>query len=156
MSEHDDKINFPAVEMRTEVMDGITYVFDAVRGGWLVLTPEERVRRHAIGFLMSYCGAELRSIATEYPVGLNGTAQRADIVVFGGDGKPSALVECKAPDVRIDKAVFAQAVRYNSVLGARHIILTNGHRHFCYEKTSDGYRACKSFPDLRIDGSASR
>lgn len=136
--------------MRTAVKDGITYVFDIVRGGWLVLTPEERVRRRTIGFLMSHCGAELRSIATEYPVDLNGTAQRADIVVFDGNGRPSALVECKAPEIHIDKGVLAQAVRYNSVLGARYVILTNGHRHFCYENTAAGYRPMPQFPDLRI------
>ncbi|MBP3483059.1 MAG: type I restriction enzyme HsdR N-terminal domain-containing protein [Alistipes sp.] len=150
MPAYDDKINFPAVDMRTKVENGETYVFDIVRGGWLVLTPEERVRRHAIGFLMSHCGAELRSVATEYPVGLNGTSQRADIVVFDGECRPAALVECKATDVRIGPDVLAQAVRYNSVLGARYIILTNGIRHFCYERTASGYRPMSRFPDLRI------
>jgi hypothetical protein len=36
------------------------------------------------------------------------------------------LVECKAPDVAIDEQVVAQAVRYNSVVGATHIMVTNG------------------------------
>ena len=94
-------------------------LYDPLRRKEVADTPEERVRRHAIGFLMSHCGAELRSVATEYPVGLNGTSQRADIVVFDGECRPAALVECKATDVRIGPDVLAQAVRYNSVLGAR-------------------------------------
>lgn len=75
------ELNFPAVELRRIERDGRTYVPDVVRGGYLVLTPEEWVRRHVIGYLTGYCGVELRTVMTEYPVDLNGTPQRADVVV---------------------------------------------------------------------------
>lgn len=113
-----------------------------------MLTPEEYVRRHLIGYLIAECGAELRSIITEYPVSLNGTAQRADVAVVDRSGKVVLLAECKAPDVAIDKSVLSQAVRYNSVLCARYIILTNGIRHYCYERTDDGYLPMRGFPKL--------
>jgi type I site-specific restriction endonuclease len=110
-----------------------------------VLTPEEWVRRHVLGFL----GVEAARISQEHPVVVNGTAQRADIVVFGSDGRPLVLVECKAPGVAVSDAVLAQAFRYNAVLGARYVMLTNGLDHYIYEVTPDGkYAALKEFPAL--------
>ena len=80
---------------------------------------------------------------------IGGTAQRADIVVFG-PARPLLLVECKAPGVAIDNATLAQAFRYNAVLGARHVMLTNGLDHYIY-RVSDGgeYTPLKDFPDLK-------
>ena len=143
------KLNFPPVELhlrRNE--DGQLTIPDLVRGGYKVLTPEEWVRRHLIGYLVSECGIELRSIITEYPVSLNGTSQRADVVVADSSGNPLILAECKSTDVQINKAVLAQAVRYNSVLKARYIILTNGLHHYCYEHTEDSYLPMRGFPKL--------
>lgn len=150
MEEQQPKLNFPPVELNERLdSEGRLSIPDIIRGGYIVLTPEERVRRHLIGWLMSECGAELRSIITEHPVSLNGTAQRADVVVSDRNGKPLLLAECKAPDIQIDRSVLAQAVRYNSVLGARYIVLTNGIRHYCYEHTDDGgYLPLREFPKL--------
>jgi hypothetical protein len=64
------------------------------------------------------------------------------------NARPLALVECKAPDVKIDSAVFEQATRYNAVVNARYIILTNGMEHYCYEHCSEGYTALTTFPNL--------
>jgi hypothetical protein len=142
------QINFPAIDLNVKVIDGQQFVWDSLRGKYLLLTPEERVRRHAISFLVSHCGVLPHSIAQEYPVPINGTAQRADIVVVGKDLAPIILVECKAPEVDIDRAVLAQATRYNAVLKARYIILTNGHQHLCVELTAEGYRRLPHFPKI--------
>ena len=86
---------------------------------------------------------------TEYPVMLNGQSQRADIVVVGCDAKPLLLVECKAADVDIDQGVLDQAVRYNSVVGARFLMLTNGLKTFCLESLGEGrYTKLTSLPKL--------
>lgn len=141
------KLNLPPADLRIRRHDdGRDYIPDIIRGGYLLLTPEEWVRRHLIAFLLGHCGVELRSMVTEYPVPLNGTAQRADLVIVEPSGQPLLLAECKAPDVTIDKGVFAQAVRYNSVLHARYIILTNGLRHYCYERHEDDYLPLREFP----------
>ncbi len=102
----------------------------------------------AIAFLISHCGVLPHSIAQEYSVKINGTAQRADIVVVGKDLKPAILVECKAPEVAIDNNVLSQAARYNTILGARYIILTNGHKHLCLELKDGKYSALRSFPQM--------
>lgn len=128
---------------------GGLHVWDVVRGRWLLLTPEEWVRRHVLGLLTDRAGVSPTSIVQEYPVEVNGQAQRADIVVFGASAKPLMLVECKAPGVAIDDATLAQAFRYNAVLGARHVMLTNGLSHFIYEVSPEGeYSRGNSFPRL--------
>ena len=142
------QINFPAIDLNLKTVDGQTFVRDSLRGKYLLLTPEERVRRHAIAFLVSHCGVLPQSIAQEYPVTINGTAQRADIVVMGTDLRPVILVECTAPEIAITAQVWSQAVRYNAVRGARYIILTNGHKHLCAELTAEGYRRLPHFPKV--------
>ncbi len=140
------KLNFPPVQLRARRNGAKVEVWDDLRGMYLVLTPEEWVRRHAIAYLCRFCGASPLRIVQEYPVALNGQAQRADIVVVDDHAQPLLVVECKAPSVEISQQTFMQAVRYNSVLNARYIVLTNGLRHFCYETVGEQYRRMDSFP----------
>lgn len=143
------EINFPAIKSVTKIIDNQIYVWDSLRGRYLLLTPEEQVRQHVIAFLISHLGVIPQSIAQEYPVELNGTAQRADIVVMDKQLRPIILVECKAPDIAINQEVLAQAVRYNSVLKAQYIILTNGHNHLCIEMVDGVYKKMNNFPIIR-------
>jgi len=149
-------LNFPDCALRISERAGILSVWDKLRRRWLVLTPEEWVRRHVIRFVENEMGAAALYIAQEVPVGLHGQPQRADMVVYApgrGTGDvnfPLMLVECKAPDVAVDGACLAQAVRYNSVIGARYIFLTNGLRHYFYERDENGeYTPLKKVPCLR-------
>ncbi|MBR4029085.1 MAG: type I restriction enzyme HsdR N-terminal domain-containing protein [Alistipes sp.] len=145
------KLNYPAIRLRARrSASGRTEVFDAVRGRWLVLTPEEWVRRHVVEYMLLECGFEPQQIVEEYPVNINGMSQRADIVAIGSDAKPMVVVECKEPNVRIDRSVLDQAVRYNSILGCRYIVLTNGITTFCYILMEDGrYAPTATFPKNR-------
>lgn len=144
------KLNFPAVKLRARRQGTEVSVWDPLRGVWLVLTPEEWVRRHLIGFLVSDCGAQPMRIVQEYPAVLNGQPQRADVVVVDSEARPLLLAECKAPTVKIDARVLAQAVRYNSVLGARYLLLTNGFDHYVYERAGGEYVAMDRMPDLSL------
>ena len=129
-------------------------VFDNIRRMYVVLTPEEWVRRHLVEYLIKGCAVPLRSIIEEYPVELNTMAQRADVVVMTSSAKPLLLAECKAPEINFNnkqclEEVFAQATRYNAIVGAKYIVLTNGLKHFCFEQQSDGtYTPLSSFPNL--------
>lgn len=54
---------------------------------------------------------------------------RADVVVFRAEGAamvPVLLAECKAPDVPLTESVFAQVRRYQRLLPAPWIVVTNG------------------------------
>ncbi len=142
------KLNLPACRLRVTERAGATRVWDAQRGLWLVLTPEEWVRRHVVAFLSERAGVAAANICQEYPVDLNGAPQRADIVVTGIDGRPLMLVECKAPGVAVCAATLDQAFRYNAVLGARWVMLTNGLDHYLYEVADAEYTPLKDFPEL--------
>lgn len=147
------KLNFPRINLRASRDNSQTLVFDEVRSMYVVLTPEEWVRRHLVAFLVNHCGAMLRSIVEEYPVNLNSMAQRADVVVVDNAAQPILLAECKAPDVNLKnkdtlREVFAQATRYNAVVQARYVVITNGLSHFCYEHSSNQYTPLTAFPKL--------
>ena len=147
------KLKFPAIRLRASRYGDEVRVWDGVRGKFLVLTPEEWVRRHLVEYLIGHCGAALRSIVEEYPVEINSMPQRADVVVLNTESQPLLLAECKSTDVNLDRRetlseVFAQATRYNAMVKARYIIITNGLRHFCYEATESGYVSLAAFPRL--------
>ena len=133
------KLNFPAIRLRARRREEQVEVWDDLRGIYLVLTPEEWVRRHLIAYLVSHCGVLPKRVVQEYAVPVNGQPQRAE---------PLVLAECKAPEIRIDERTLAQAVRYNSVLGARFVILTNGLRHYCCEYRDGKYVQLSGFPDF--------
>ena len=147
------KLNFPSINLRAIEDSGRTLIYDRIRSAYIVLTPEEWVRRHLVEFLISHCHAAVQSIVEEYPVALNTMNQRADVVVMGNDAKPLLVAECKAPEIdfgnkTILQEVFFQATRYNAIIGARYVILTNGLQHFCYESTPSGYIPLAKFPLL--------
>ena len=141
------KLNFPAIRLRARRRGDGVEVWDSLRGIYLVLTPEEWVRQHLIAYLTAYCGVQPKRIVQEYAVALNGQPQRADVVVVGDRAEPLLLAECKAPCIPINGRTLAQAVRYNSVLGARYVILTNGLRHYCCECRDGAYGQPRGVPD---------
>ena len=124
-------LDLPDHGVKTKHTDRGTLVFDPVRRKWLTLTPEEWVRQHVINYLLVDLACPISILGVETPLQLNGLAKRADIVVFGNQGKPVALIECKAPGVRIGASTFEQAARYNSVFKVRYLMVTNGLKHFC-------------------------
>lgn len=63
-------------------------------------------------------------------------SKRTDLQVFK-NGKPTLLVECKAPEVIMNDKVLAQALRYNLKVSASLVMLTNGIRSaLCVVKES--------------------
>lgn len=132
------KLNLPPIEARLRrTADGVQ-VWDSLRGKWLVLTPEEWVRRHIIG-LLERMGYTAGQIAQEVPVDMHGANQRADVVAYM-IGKPYIVCECKEPAVKItDNSVLDQAVRYNYILGASVVVITNGIELLVYECNPEGY-----------------
>lgn len=143
-------LNFPPVRLLAMRHGGNNYVWDDLRGTWLLLTPEEWVRRHVIGWLRERQQVAPTAIVQEYPVPLGGAKQRADVVVLDRMQRPLLLVECKAADVAIDARTLDQAVRYNSVVAARYLMLTNGMRHYFYILQEEGrYAPLSAPPDLK-------
>lgn len=142
------KLNFPGCRLRVTRRGADDLVWDPVRGRWLALTPEEWVRRHVLSYLSEFASVPPANISQEHPLEVNGVMRRADVVVTGGDARPVMLIECKAPGVAVCGATLEQAFHYNSVLGARYVMLTNGLDHYIYEVRSGEYAPLKDFPEL--------
>jgi type I site-specific restriction endonuclease len=134
------KLNLPEYSVKTRMLEGQQQIFDEIRRKYVALIPEEWVRQHFINYLVNDRKFPKGLIAVEHPITINSVNHRADIVAFASDGKPLVVVECKAPDVAINQNVIQQISRYNILLKAPILILTNGLVHFCvridFEKSS--------------------
>ena len=101
-------------------------IYDPFRKLWLVDTPEERVRQGMLLHIHHERNVASGLIAIEREIEYHQVKKRFDAVVFDGDGKPWIVCECKAPSVKITQEVLYQIGRYNAVLKAPHLLVTNG------------------------------
>lgn len=142
-----DALNLPPFDIPLRrLADGTVQVHDPLRGKWLVLTPEEWVRQHFVHFLTSERQYPQALLANEVSLRLNGTARRCDTVAFTRDLHPLMIVEYKRTSVAITRAVFDQIARYNSVLGARYLVVSNGLHHYCCRFDATGYTFLHEIP----------
>lgn len=117
--------------------DGIVRIYDNLRRKFVALTPEEWVRQHFVRFLIAEKGYPEGLMANEVALKLNGTSRRCDTVLFERQTiRPLAIVEYKAPSIEITQKVFDQIARYNLIMGARLLIVSNGLSHYCCLRTS--------------------
>jgi len=130
------KLNLPEVELNTKTEGNVRFVFDPVRKKWIILTPEERVRQHLILYLHNQLHYPLSLMETEKQFKLFNTIKRADIILNDSNLKPIVIVECKAPDVQINQAVFEQAIRYNMALKVNYLFISNGLKHYAIKMNS--------------------
>lgn len=121
-------------------------IYDRLRGKYVALTPEEHVRQHFTAFLIECLGYRASLMGNEVSLTLYNTRRRCDTVVFDRSGKPWMIVEYKSPGVTLTQAVFEQIARYNLVLGARYIVVSNGLRHYCAEYSSGRYTYLPQLP----------
>lgn len=126
-------LNLPPASLSTREVEGAVQVFDPLRQRFVALTPEEWVRQHFTAFLISVHGYPAGLMGNELSLTLNGTRRRCDTVVFDRSGRPWMIVEYKAPHVAVSQKTFDQIVRYNMVLQARYLVVSNGMSHYCCE-----------------------
>lgn len=109
-------------------------IFVPLKGRKLVLTPEERVRQGFICKLVNNFGYSLDQMEQEVKVtnSQRGTgAARADIVIWknkedkANRAYPIIVVECKAENVKIQKADYFQGSNYASFSHAKFFVTTN-------------------------------
>ena len=135
---------FPKITER----DGRRWIFDPLRRKYVALTPEEEVRQGFVHYLTKGMGYPREMIANEVTITLHQTTKRCDTVVYDTDLHPWMVVEYKAPTVGIDERVFLQVMRYNRVLHASYLVVSNGRQLLCcqmdYENLS--YRFLPQLP----------
>lgn len=122
--------------------NGRKYVFDPLRKKYLLLTPEELIRQKFVKFLIEEKGYPKSLFRLEGGLTYAQMAKRSDIVVYGKDGQPFLLIECKSYKVKIDQKVLDQVAVYNRTLKAKFCGVTNGIHHFFYAMDHD-QNTCK-------------
>ena len=146
-----NKLNFPHYNFRFQEQGKKQYIFDEIRKKFIRLTPEEWVRQNTLHYLLETKGYPAGLTAVEMSLTINSIPKRADIVLFKPAGTPWLLIECKAPNIPINKKTFEQIIRYNIQLNVQYFMLTNGITHiFCelnYENNT--YTFIKDLPDYR-------
>ena len=123
-------------------------IFDPIRKKMVARTPEEEVRQQLIAWLLNDRKVPQTMMRSEFGFEYNGRRYRADILVFNRDLHPLLLVECKAPEVRLDEAVIDQVLRYNRGLQVKYILISNGKTaYLCKWNASEGrYTLSEKFP----------
>ena len=143
-------LNFPKYSFRLKNSENSIYIFDGIRKKFVLLQPEEWVRQHVVHFLVFTKQYPKSLINVEKQLMVNNLKKRYDIVVYNPDGSIQILVECKAPEVKIDQNTFDQIARYNLHLKAKHLMVTNGLEHYFCEMDleNEKYRFLKEIPDF--------
>lgn len=143
------QLNLPQYDARLRrTASGAVQIYDELRRKYVALTPEEWVRQHFVHWLLSAKGYPASLTANEVGLSLNGTLRRCDTVVFGTDGCPAVVVEYKAPEVAVTQKVFDQIARYNLVMRARYLVVSNGVDHYCcrYDHATGRYAFMREVP----------
>ena len=142
-------MNFPAYSFRFKNSENKVSIFDEIRKKFILLTPEEWVRQHVVQFLLQDKNYPKSYINVEKLIKINDLSKRYDGVVFQPNGEIFLLIECKAPEVPISQQTFDQIARYNLVLKAKYLMVTNGLNHyFCQmDFENEKYVFLKELPE---------
>ena len=123
-------LNFPKFPYRIKNTENNISIFDIIRKKYVILQPEEWVRQHCLHYLIEEKKYPKSLINVEKELKFNQLKKRYDIVVFNSDGNVHLVVECKAPNININQDTFDQIARYNLVLNATYLMVTNGINHY--------------------------
>lgn len=144
------KLNLPDYQFNVKRNEkGAWIIFDILRRRFVVLTPEEWVRQHFVHFLIEEKHFPLALMGNEVSLLQNGIKRRCDTLVAARDGTPLVIVEYKAPHISVSQDTFDQIVRYNMVMRANYLVVSNGMTHYCckidYEAKS--YQFLQDIPE---------
>lgn len=132
-------------------------IYDPLRKKKVALTPEEEVRQWFISVLHDELKVPMTLMMSEVGMkcgqltgvisGVKQKEYRADILVYDRSLNPMLVVECKRPDVQLDRTVLEQALRYAELLNVRYIIITNGNSTYFAGSVDGKLRFLDKVPD---------
>lgn len=122
-------LNLPKATLTLTRKDNVIFVNCLIRKKKIVLTPEEWVRQHYINYLAFHLLYPLSFISVEKELNYFGLKKRWDIVVVNNLFEPIILVECKAPNIKLNQEAHKQVFSYQNKLNCEYIVLSNGIEH---------------------------
>lgn len=142
-------LNLPKYQHKIKTENSKKTIFDIIRKKYVALTPEEYVRQSFVRFLIEEKKYPKNLLGIEVVVPINGMKKRADIIMLDRHGKVKMITECKAPSIKITQKTIDQIARYNMILKADLLIVTNGLNHFCLQLNPESckYVFLKEIPD---------
>jgi len=125
------------------------WVFDIIRKKYLVWQPEELVRQLLLHYLIQEKKYNKNSIQVERGLIVHTNQRRCDILIYDKETKPFLLIECKAPSIPLNQAVFNQIAQYNLVYQVPYLLVSNGIQNYCCQMNyeSKTFTFLKAIPD---------
>lgn len=144
------QLNLPEQKFKIIKSPAGLQIFDELRKKYVALTPEEWVRQNFVAYLINHKDFPQALVNNETCLTQNGIKRRCDTLVIDRAAQPLAIVEYKAPTVNITQKVFDQIVRYNMVLRAKCLIVSNGLQHYCclIDYNTDSYTFLPDIPNF--------
>lgn len=141
-------INFPPPDFKITKEGSKEMIFDRFRKKYVVLTPEEWVRQNFLNYLVKVLQYPASLIAVEKEIFLGEMKKRYDIVIYNRATQPWMLVECKEMNVPLTEHTMQQVIRYNMVIPATYLVITNGVNTFCgkYVASENKWRFLQELP----------
>lgn len=142
------QLNLPVYQFNIKKKDDGFIILDSLRKRWVTLTPEEWVRQNFVRYLIQEKKFPASLMNNEISITQNGIKRRCDTLVADMQGNTLVIVEYKAPNIAISQKTFDQIVRYNMVLHAYYLIVSNGLNHYCckIDYDNNSYSFLKEIP----------
>lgn len=137
---------YPDPQFKLKKEGDATFIFDAIRKTWVILTEEEWVRQNFINYLITQLNYPATVIALEKEIKLNGLKKRFDILIYNQQHSPWMLIECKAPHINLTEDTLQQVLRYNISVPVKFIITTNGKATIGWKKQGNELKLITQLP----------
>ena len=135
---------------------GVKRYIDPIRQKGVPITPEETVRQRVISYLQKQNGIPKETMFVEESLAHidRELRDRVDILIGqlqSGKRKYILLVECKAPGIVLGGEPTTQLLRYNAILQAPFVLLTNGDVSHVYHFDADTgeFEALRELPTYK-------
>ena len=141
-------ISFPPPDFKIMREGDKELIFDRFRKKYVALTPEEWVRQNFLNYLVKVLEYPASLIGIEKEIFLGEMKKRYDIVIYNRATQPWMLVECKEMNVPLTEHTMQQVIRYNMVIPATYLVITNGVNTFCgnYVAPENKWRFLRELP----------
>lgn len=126
--------------------DGLRFIFDVFRKKYVLLTPEEWVRQNVLRTLVQVYQYPSGLIAVEKELRIADLKKRYDAVVFDRERRPWMLIECKAPQILMDRSTLLQTLNYYRELQCPFVLISNGNETHIAAISSGSFRWLDSVP----------
>lgn len=152
-----NQIDLNLIEFKENIVlkneKGKHLIFDPIRKKYLVFQPEEFIRQLLILHLINKKEYPKTFLSVEKTVIVNTRKKRFDILVYNQQHQPWLMVECKAANIDITQAAFAQIATYNMTLNVPYLLVTNGITSYCckIDKKEGTYEFLSALPDFPND-----